>query len=364
MRTALARLHRYVGLALAGYLVIAGLTGSVIAFQHEIDGWLNADLMRPAVTGDPRPLAEQQAAVRAAYPGADLLMVAFDRATAFSVLSGGAVQTVFVDPGTARILGARPADGGCCDRRSTVRFLYVLHYSLHGGTLLRLILGAVSLVWFVDCFVGLYLTLPRGRPFWPKWRPAWAVKRGASTARLTFDLHRAGGLWPWALLAIVAFSGAYLNLKGPVFVPIIEATMPVTRSALSISPDRAAPPPALDYAAAEAAARAEATRLGWDGVLQFLWLGREHGLYHAAFEAAAGGRSDLLVDAATGRIVEIRPFAGGTAGDLLMDVQLPLHSGRILGLAGRILVCATGIATVVLSVTGVLIWWRRRKAKR
>jgi len=364
MRTALARLHRYVGLALAGYLVIAGLTGSVIAFQHEIDGWLNADLMRPAPAAEPRPLAEQEDTVRRAYPAADILMVVFDQATAFSILSGPTVLTVFVDPGTARVLGARPADGGCCDRRSVVRFLYVLHYSLHGGTVLRLILGVVSLAWFIDCFVGFYLTLPRGRPFWQKWRPAWMVKRAASATRLTFDLHRAGGLWPWLLLAIIAFSGAYLNLKGPVFVPIIEATMPVTKSALSVRPAAPAPPPVLDYAAVQAAAVAEAARLGWAGPLQFLWLGREYGLYHAAFRASAGGRSDLLVDAATGRIVEVRPFAGGTAGDLLMDVQLPLHSGRLLGLAGRILVCATGIATVVLSVTGVLIWWRRRRGKR
>ncbi len=350
IRPALARLHRYVGLALAGYLVIAGLTGSVITFQHEIDGWLNADLMRPGGQGR-RPLAEQEAAVRSAYPAAPILMVVFDEATAFSVLQGRAVRTVFVDPATARVLGDRAADGDCCDRRTVLRFLYVLHYSLHGGPLLRLILGGVALAWFLDCFIGFYLTLPRGRPFWPKWRPAWMLKRGASATRLTFDLHRAGGLWPWALLAIIAFSGAYLNLRGP-----FSALIPVTKSVLSTKPAISAGPPLLDYAAAQAVAEAAGF-----GRLQFLWYGEAHGLYMAGFEAPAGGRTDLLIDGRSGQVVETRIFAGGTAADLFADLQLPLHSGRVAGLPGRILVCATGIATAVLSVTGVLIWWRRRR---
>lgn len=360
MRTALARLHRHVGLVLAGYLVVAGLTGSLITFQHEIDGWLNADLMWPRGPGT-RPLAEQEAVVRAAEPDATILMVVFDETTAFHILRGTAVRTIFVDPATARILGDRPADGACCDRRTTMRFIYVLHYSLHGGPAFRLILGAVALVWFLDCFVGFYLTLPRARPFWPKWRPAWAIKRGASATRLTFDLHRAGGLWPWALLAVIAFTGAYLNLRTPVFAPAIEAIMPVTKSLLSTRPAAPAGPPLLDYAAAKAVAEAEAARLGWAAPVQFLWHGQAHGVYHAGFAAVAGGRSDLLIDARSGRVVEVRAFGAGTAGDLVMDLQLPLHSGRVAGLAGRILVCATGLATAMLSITGVLIWWRRRR---
>lgn len=41
MRPLLVLLHRYLGLATALFLALAGLTGSLLAFQHEIDEWLN-----------------------------------------------------------------------------------------------------------------------------------------------------------------------------------------------------------------------------------------------------------------------------------------------------------------------------------
>jgi len=40
-----------------------------------------------------------------------------------------------------------------------------------------------------------------------------------------------------------------------------------------------------------------------------------------------------------------------------------MHSGRILGLPGRILISAMGLVVAALSVTGVVIWWRKRRAR-
>ena len=41
-------MHRYVGLALAIFLIMSGLTGSIIAFNHELDAWLNPSLFERA----------------------------------------------------------------------------------------------------------------------------------------------------------------------------------------------------------------------------------------------------------------------------------------------------------------------------
>jgi len=51
----------------------------------------------------------------------------------------------------------------------------------------------------------------------------------------------------------------------------------------------------------------------------------------------------------------------GSAGDVFLQAQYPLHSGRILGLTGRIVVSVTGLV-VAMSVTGVLIWLKKRRA--
>lgn len=34
-------IHRYAGLFMAGVLIVAGLTDSILAFDGEINGWLN-----------------------------------------------------------------------------------------------------------------------------------------------------------------------------------------------------------------------------------------------------------------------------------------------------------------------------------
>jgi uncharacterized iron-regulated membrane protein len=52
----------------------------------------------------------------------------------------------------------------------------------------------------------------------------------------------------------------------------------------------------------------------------------------------------------------------GSAGDIVMQAMFPLHSGRIIGIAGRILMSLMGVAVATLSVTGVLIWMRKRRA--
>ena len=48
----LVALHRYVGLTIALFLVVVGLTGSIIAFHSELDAWANPDLFHaPEVVG-------------------------------------------------------------------------------------------------------------------------------------------------------------------------------------------------------------------------------------------------------------------------------------------------------------------------
>ena len=53
MRALLVRLHRYAGLSLALFLTLAGLTGSAIVFNEEIDAFINPSLFRTNTHGAP-----------------------------------------------------------------------------------------------------------------------------------------------------------------------------------------------------------------------------------------------------------------------------------------------------------------------
>lgn len=76
------------------------------------------------------------------------------------------------------------------------------------------------------------------------------------------------------------------------------------------------------------------------------------------------GHRTLYPDGADGRLLGERQPWHGTAADLFVQAQFPLHSGRILGLPGRILISAMGLVVAVVSVTGVYVWWKKRAARR
>ena len=125
-----------------------------------------------------------------------------------------ASSRLFLDPWSGEELGRRRPGDLSQGLINLMPFLLELHYTLAlGGTGFQ-ILGIVALVWTIDCFIGFYLTLPVSTgAFWRRWKPSWLVKWRAGAYRLNFDLHRAGGLWVWAMLLIFAWSSVMFNLR-------------------------------------------------------------------------------------------------------------------------------------------------------
>ncbi|HKU00564.1 MAG TPA: PepSY-associated TM helix domain-containing protein, partial [Paraburkholderia sp.] len=76
------------------------------------------------------------------------------------------------------------------------------------------------------------------------------------------------------------------------------------------------------------------------------------------------GNPWLVMNARTGEVIARQIPGRGSAGDIFIQAQFPLHSGRIAGLPGRIAISFTGVAVALLSVTGVLIWLKKARARR
>ncbi|MCK5191799.1 MAG: PepSY domain-containing protein [Methylococcales bacterium] len=74
----------------------------------------------------------------------------------------------------------------------------------------------------------------------------------------------------------------------------------------------------------------------------------------------------VVIDRYTGEYLDIDDPAdiNATAGEVFTHWQWPLHSGQAFGMTGRILVCLSGLACLVLFVTGVTRWLQKRKAKK
>ena len=411
LRPALTFIHRWVGLFIAGFLFVSGVTGAVISWDHELDDVLNPHLMF-AQSGDGKSkgapalpaldLARQVEArdprVQVTYlplapePGGTLAFgVEPRRNPATGKLFEPHYNQVFVDPVTGAEQGRREWGAVWPITRETfVSFLYVLHYSLHIPEMWGIdhwgiwLLGGVAILWTLDCFVGFCLTLPPhqkspttakpGRGFWARWKPAWMIKTSASAYRINFDIHRAFGLWLWGVLFTVAFTAFSLNLYSEVFHPLMSTVSKVTPSPFDLRKpaDRHSPiVAARTYAQVLDTARAEATRRGWKAPAGGAFYSPEYGIYGVAFHepggdhgAAGVGPPYLYYDGKTGALLgDSQPWKG-TAADIFVQAQFPLHSGRILGVPGRILISLTGLVVAALSVTGVVIWLRKRRARR
>jgi uncharacterized iron-regulated membrane protein len=79
MRNVLLKIHLWFGLTAAIFLVILGLTGSIMAFEGEIDHWLHPTLWYVAVSAHTLPEAELIGKVDRQFAPAQVSAVEFPR---------------------------------------------------------------------------------------------------------------------------------------------------------------------------------------------------------------------------------------------------------------------------------------------
>jgi uncharacterized iron-regulated membrane protein len=174
VRRGLLLVHRWFGLAIAGFLIMAGLTGAVISWDHELDDLLNAHLTQAPASAHPVPaieLARRHEASdpwsRVTYlpltpePGKSLALYVEPRVDPKTgALYELAYNQVFIDAGTGKEVGRREWGKPALTRENLIPFLYMLHYSLHIPAMGGIdrwgvwLMGVIALVWAVDCFVG------------------------------------------------------------------------------------------------------------------------------------------------------------------------------------------------------------------
>lgn len=377
IRHQLLLLHRYTGIALAAFVVLAGLTGSLLAFHHEVDAFLTPELHRVAPGEGRASLDDVGARIEAERP--ELVVGYF----VHSAAGPGPIKAVmntreaaragkldreaagnseaYVDPHTGRVLGWRNWGEFGATRAHVVPLVYRLHMSLFLGGAGQWITAIIGVFLLVTLVMGTVLALPRlallQRAFTVEWR--------GSAARKLFDLHRAGGLAAGWILAILAFTGVYMNLP-TVVEPVLAAVAPFTPRPASVRDPQGK--------------REDVWRIGWDAALAkarevepahpLAVIGRveARGYYQVRFmppdDIMDAGTRRVFVDGRDGSILGRFNDREGTAGDLVRIWQFPLHSGQGFGLPGRIAVCIAGLLPLLLAGSGTWLWLRRRARRR
>jgi uncharacterized iron-regulated membrane protein len=393
MRQALLYAHRYVGLTLAAFLIVIGITGSIIVFFEDLDLWANAELRLVSPQGQSQDLPQDLLVIREqlerAEPTAHFFGVHFPEHAneAAYFYTEGAIDPVsgevhplehdqvYVNPYTGKRLGHRLWGDVSFERKDLFTFIYFLHYSLIlPETWGEIFMGIVALAWAVDCVVALYLTFPGSlQGFWQRWKSAWQIKLGAGKNRAVYDLHRASGLWLWLVLLLFAWSGFSFNMPRTYrtvmsaithiddnnTLPMLAA--PLTNQAISWQQAHAL---GKQYMAEQA--QQHQFTINRESMLLYR---RETGVYDYRVNSSRDirthqdyGYTSVAIDATTGALRGVEIPSGQNAGNTFTTWIKSLHTAVIFGWPLKIFNCFVGLMVTMLSITGVLIWLRKRRS--
>ncbi|MBY0579621.1 MAG: PepSY domain-containing protein [Burkholderiales bacterium] len=385
-------LHRWVGLLMAAFLIIVGLTGSLLAFNTDMEKLINPQLFAVKPTPDAKPLdmATLAEKAEAAEPHARVHYFLVGRE---QVLMHAGPRTdpatgkpypldfdqMFLDPWTGKELGHRLNGDWLQGKINLMPFIYELHMNLALGKWGTWVLGIVALAWTIDCFHAVYLTFPVVfSRFFSRWKLAWKIKWPASGYRLNFDLHRASGLWLWPLIFVFAWSSVMFNM-GSVYEWTTAKLFDYRTAEQDFASHLLKTPkfdPRLGWHEAQGRAEqlmaqvARGKGFAVNGPIGFGYL-PEVGAYtydvRSSRDISDGewGGVGIWVDGDTGKLKKTFLPDGEHSGNTVTNWLRALHFANLHGwLAYRILVCLLGLVITMLSVTGIYIWWKKRNARR
>ena len=361
-RRLIGQIHLWIGLLLCVPLVLIGLTGSILVFEDELRAvFSSAAQSQP---GEPHRVAEIVAAARAAAPpslaplsyaapAAPGRLASVRLAPSGRPANSGAAIRIDVDPVSLAVFPNVPDD-----------FLRQVFY-LHSTLLMKNREGRQIIGWFGVAM--LVMAVSGLVNWWPRrtaWRNAFIVARKSRGARLLRELHGMAGIWGLAVFVIVSFGGVYLAFPETVR-SVIDPVLPArdlraVAAAVKVQPVKDAEPLGIDGAVELAQASVKDARLA------FVFLpAKSDQPYRIALLRAGQERLEtpvtVLVDPWAHRVVETLGPSQFSAGETILAAQHAMHSGHGFGLVWKVLVFLSGLLPALFAVSGVALWWLRRR---
>lgn len=342
MRRTILTLHLVGAFVGAIFIVILGVTGSIMAFEDEIDHLTNANLFRVAPTGTAMRLTDLGAKVIATYPGRRITGYGMGVTPDLSYFVAVGGSAIYVNEYTGEILGERSGS-------TWLGQVHQLHLRLLGGATGKTVVSWAGVLMLLLTISGLYL-------WWPVKR--LAVNWGVGGRRRWFDLHNTVGVLAFVFLFILSLTGIVIGFESvtsPLFYRLTSSrpypfAIPATAmpGARLVTPD--------DAVAAARAAMPGAVPIA-------VTAPNPKSAYRVAMrfpeDRTPGGRTRVHVDPYTGAVALAESSRTTAAGTWIVNTNRAIHTGDIFGIPGKILVSLASLAAVAQVITGLTMWWKR-----
>ena len=344
VRSVLFNLHLTGGLIAGLFLLIVGVSGTVLAFSDEIDAFLHPSIFKVALRGQPLPLTQLAANTTATLSPGDVIAVYVpsvrpDRSYWFSVIPSHLrlQRQVFVNQYTGEVLGDL----------SVLRFTTIMKV-LHGVSAF----SAVVLLFLVPS--GLYL-------WWPLKRIG--INASSNFRRLSFDLHNSLGFLSSLFLFGFAATGAYMALERwtvPMTVAMTRGK-PMERTVVS-QPKTGVQPISADLACSIAKNALPGAVILWVSIPR-----QPRAVYLVKMrfpeDRSDNGGSNVLIDQHSGSSLDIVSTRNASPAQRVVNLNRALHTGAIGGDTGRLFAALASLTLPMQAITGAWLWWTKRRSR-
>lgn len=372
LRRAIFQIHLWLGILLAAYSVVIGLSGAVLVFHEEIEDAFYAKQLHLAPSPRQTNFDAILARVHAERPGwqaAGLRDLNHDEHAVMIVMrpandpTATNVRYVYVDPNTGRVILDRMRYD------SLLGWVYHLHIYLLLNRVGLTISGWMALGLLLLCLSGIVV-------WWPgvsRWAAALILRRRSSWRRFNWDLHSVTGFWCSAALTLVSFTGVYFAFPLPIAGSIVKLTGGNIREAVSfvtlpkplpakpgtplLSIDRA-----IDIINQQRADAPPIFYLQIPSKPSDVYAGLSYYPSRAPYTAARR----ITIDPHTGVILRAIDTRHAPLGVRIVQYFHAIHFGTFAGTTGilgytvRSFWVLLGIAPAVLAITGLIMYWNRK----
>jgi uncharacterized iron-regulated membrane protein len=351
MRKFLFTLHLYAALFAGVFILILGLTGSIMAFEQEIDRLLHWKLSYVTPQARVLSLVEIGTAVSKLFPAERIVGYGVSTSPGLSYQVGLERHWAYVNQYTGEVLGSGSGpDWVTTLLRSVHQFHLRLLIRSRADPGKKIMSWSGGVILFL-LFSGLYL-------WWPLKRVT--IQWSGSSRRTWFDMHNVVGIFSLVFLLILAITGVMIGFERHTTPLLFKLTgsQPAQEPDIQLSPPPGATPITPDRAL-------EIARAALPGAAPFeINAPAQKEPYEIRLrfpeDRTPGGRSGVLIDPYTGKVLFSQGSRTAPTGARLVIANRAIHTGDIFGIPSKMLMSLVSLMLVVQVVSGILMWWKKK----
>lgn len=349
------QVHLILGLLSGLVVFIVSITGATYAFEEEFRNIIYKDVLFVENQTTRKPIAELIKNAKEEYPkpGIKNIKIKNDPNSSVEIILKNK-QSILVNPYTGKVLGTF--------NKETDFFGVVLkiHRSLYLDDAGKIITGTSATIFIFMLISGIILWWPKNKALL---KQKFSIAKNVAWKKKNYDLHSVLGFYASWIIIFTALTGIVWSFKWA------ENTMYWMNGSQKEETKYYS-----EYIE-------DGKRLAIDKVIEragslysnsndcFINVPEDSiGVYRITLRYDEGGfykKSDqLFFEQYTGELLKAKLYENSSQGDKLKATNYDIHTGKVFGLVGQIIVFLAALISASLPITGFMMWrGKRRKSK-